>query len=70
MSLIRNVDSEPTKQSVIRSFTKLCLEMKMMVVAEGVETIAERDTLVGLGCDVLQGYLLARPGPPFPTIVF
>jgi EAL domain-containing protein (putative c-di-GMP-specific phosphodiesterase class I) len=33
----------------------------MMVVTEGVETVAERDTLLGLGCDVFQGYLFGKP---------
>jgi EAL domain-containing protein (putative c-di-GMP-specific phosphodiesterase class I) len=40
----------------------------MLVVAEGVETPAERDTLIELGCDLLQGFLFARPSPPFPAI--
>lgn len=37
------------------------------VVGEGVETVAERDTLVRLGCTHLQGFLFGRPAPPFPT---
>jgi len=37
-------------------------------VAEGVELAAERDQLVELGCDLLQGYLFAKPGRPFPTV--
>jgi EAL domain-containing protein (putative c-di-GMP-specific phosphodiesterase class I) len=40
--------------------------MGMLVVAEGVEVVAERDVLVDLGCDLLQGYLFAKPGPAFP----
>ena len=32
-----------------------------MVVAEGIETPAERDTVVALGCDLVQGFLLGRP---------
>jgi EAL domain-containing protein (putative c-di-GMP-specific phosphodiesterase class I) len=47
---------------------ELCHDMGMLVVGEGVETAAERDMLVGLGCDLLQGYLFAKPGKPFPTI--
>jgi EAL domain-containing protein (putative c-di-GMP-specific phosphodiesterase class I) len=42
----------------------------MLVVAEGVETTQECDLLVALGCDFLQGYLLAKPGKPFPTFVW
>lgn len=66
MSLIRNVNREPTKQRLIRSMTQVCGELGMLVVAEGVETEAERDTVLDAGCDLLQGYLFARPGPPFP----
>ena len=38
----------------------------MLVVAEGVETLEERATVIELGCDFVQGFLLARPGGPFP----
>jgi len=41
--------------------THLCREHGMLVVAEGVETPAEREVLVDLGCDLLQGYLFGRP---------
>ncbi len=68
MALTRGVDAEPTKAKLIRSMTHLCSELGIMVVAEGVETRAERAALVGLGCDLLQGYLLAKPGRPFPPV--
>jgi len=44
----------------------MCKELGMTVVAEGVETAAERDALVELKCDLLQGYLFAKPGDAFP----
>jgi EAL domain-containing protein (putative c-di-GMP-specific phosphodiesterase class I) len=55
------IHADPTKQSIIRSMKTLCDELGVLVVAEGVETSRERDTLVGLGCDLLQGFLFARP---------
>jgi EAL domain-containing protein (putative c-di-GMP-specific phosphodiesterase class I) len=61
MSLVRGVDRDSRRQSIIRSAVRLCDELGMMVVAEGVETAAERDTLAELGCDLLQGYLFGRP---------
>jgi EAL domain-containing protein (putative c-di-GMP-specific phosphodiesterase class I)/ActR/RegA family two-component response regulator len=61
MSLVRGVDSSPTRRKVIQAMTALFAEMEMQVVAEGVETIAERDTLIELGVDLLQGYLFAKP---------
>ncbi len=63
MSLVRGVDGEPIKRRLIESMAALCKELGILVVAEGVETEAERRTLAGLGCDLLQGFLLGRPGP-------
>jgi EAL domain-containing protein (putative c-di-GMP-specific phosphodiesterase class I) len=66
MDLVRGIDTHRTKRSIVSSMVTLCHEMKSVVVAEGVETSEERDTLVDLGCDLIQGYLLAKPGPAFP----
>ena len=68
MSLVRDVHKNSTKQKVIRSMTALSQDMGMTVVAEGVETAEERDTLIDLDCDLLQGFLFARPGKPFPEV--
>jgi len=68
MSLVRDVHKNSTKQKVIRSMTALSQDMGMTVVAEGVETVEERDTLIDLDCDLLQGFLFARPGKPFPEV--
>jgi len=68
MSLVRDVHKNSTKQKVIRSMTALSQDMGMIVVAEGVETVEERDTLIELDCDLLQGYLFAKPGRPFPEV--
>jgi EAL domain-containing protein (putative c-di-GMP-specific phosphodiesterase class I) len=37
-------------------------------VAEGVESVGERKVLFELGCDLMQGYLFAMPGPAFPEL--
>jgi EAL domain-containing protein (putative c-di-GMP-specific phosphodiesterase class I) len=50
--------------------TALAKDMGVMVVGEGVECKAERDALVELGCDLLQGFLFARPGRPFPEVTW
>jgi EAL domain-containing protein (putative c-di-GMP-specific phosphodiesterase class I)/ActR/RegA family two-component response regulator len=68
MSLVRGIDSNVTKQKVVRSMTSLCREMGMQVVAEGVETPPECETLIALDCDLLQGFLFAKPGKPFPEV--
>lgn len=64
MSLVRDVDRHPTRRKLVASISDLCRDLGILVVAEGVETEAERDVLLELRCDLLQGYLIARPGPP------
>jgi EAL domain-containing protein (putative c-di-GMP-specific phosphodiesterase class I)/CheY-like chemotaxis protein len=70
MALIRDIDTSSTKQKLTRSIARVCSEMGLDVVAEGIETREERDCVVALGCDLLQGYLFARPGEPFPDTTF
>ena len=70
MSLVRGVHRNRTKQKVIRSMAALSQDMGMIVVAEGVEDPDERDVLVDLGCDLLQGRLFAYPGRPFPEPIW
>ncbi len=65
MSLTRNIDTHPQKQSIVRSMKKLCDDLRVVTVVEGVETKAERDTLVSLGCDIFQGFLFAKPQAGF-----
>lgn len=68
ISLVRNVDRDPVRRQVVSSLVTLATSLGIEVVAEGIETTPERDTLIELGCHHLQGYALARPGPPFPTV--
>ena len=65
MSLVRDVDKHKMKQRLIGSVTQLCREQGTQVIGEGVETEAEAQVLYDLGCDLLQGYVIARPGPAF-----
>jgi EAL domain-containing protein (putative c-di-GMP-specific phosphodiesterase class I)/CheY-like chemotaxis protein len=70
MSLIRGIHGSPMKQKLFRSFTILCRDLGTEIIAEGVEEPAERDCLNGLGGDLYQGYLFARPGRGFPEPVY
>jgi EAL domain-containing protein (putative c-di-GMP-specific phosphodiesterase class I) len=70
MSLVRNVHKQPTKQTLVRTMISMCHELGMQVVAEGIETPEERDVIIECGCDLMQGYLFAKPGPAFPAGVF
>ena len=67
MSLVRGVHAAPLKQDIIGALVDMARRNGITVVAEGVETLDECTTLVRLGCELLQGYLIAKPGAPFPT---
>ena len=66
MSLVRDVHTSTLKRRTIGALCRLCHEVGTLVVGEGVETLDERDTLVELGCDLLQGYLIGRPNRVLP----
>lgn len=66
MSLVRGVNLSVTKQRVVGTMVELCAELGMLAIAEGVETLEERDILANLGFDLFQGFRFARPGPGFP----
>jgi len=60
-ALISGVAREPLKKNLVGSLIGLCKGLGILVVAEGIETEADRETLMDLGCDLLQGFLLGRP---------
>lgn len=60
-SLVQDIGSNRTKQKLLSSLAHLCGQLDMSVICEGIETLEERDTLLTLDCDLLQGYLFARP---------
>lgn len=61
MDLIRNVDVNIPRQAIVRSLVQLCKEMDIKVIAEGIETVGERDFLRDAGIRLMQGYLFAKP---------
>ena len=63
LSIIRGVDKDPGKKKMVQALVRLCHNMGKAVIAEGVESASERDTLVEAGCDYLQGFFLGRPAP-------
>ena len=66
VTLVRDVEKAPIKVKLIQSLCAVCRDLGITVVAEGVETVHERDGVIELGCDLLQGRLFAKPGPAFP----
>jgi len=68
MHLIRGVDADRVRQGIVRALVRSCEEFGIQLIAEGIETAAERDALRDLGVRWMQGYWFARPtiGQPAP----
>ncbi|HYQ04378.1 MAG TPA: EAL domain-containing protein [Polyangiaceae bacterium] len=63
LSVIRGVDKDAEKRRMVQELTRLCHHMGKAVIAEGVENAGEREVLVEVGVDYLQGFLLGVPAP-------
>jgi EAL domain-containing protein (putative c-di-GMP-specific phosphodiesterase class I) len=61
MSLTRDVDADPSRQALASAMSMFCSRVHILLVAEGIETWAELDTLRGLGVPTGQGFHLGRP---------
>jgi EAL domain-containing protein (putative c-di-GMP-specific phosphodiesterase class I)/AmiR/NasT family two-component response regulator len=61
LALTRGIDNDPVRRSLTRCLLAFAAEIGASIVAEGIETLAELETLRGLGVALGQGYLLARP---------
>ena len=61
MALVRGVDGSRARQAIARGLLRICQELDIQVVAEGVQTPGERDFFLHEGVRLMQGYLFARP---------
>jgi len=61
MDLVRNVDTSKPRQAIVHGLLRICQDLAIRVIAEGIETPAERDFLRDAGVNLMQGYLFARP---------
>jgi diguanylate cyclase (GGDEF)-like protein/PAS domain S-box-containing protein len=62
-SFVQGLPDDASDAAIVRSIIDIGRALKLHVVAEGVETEAQRDCLIQAGCDEAQGYLYAKPLP-------
>ncbi len=60
-SFVKDIEDSSDARAVVDAVIKLAHALDLEVVAEGVETAGQRDILLSLNCDELQGFLFARP---------
>lgn len=61
LALVRDIDSNRARQAIVKGILQVCRDMGIGVIAEGIETAAERDWLAEAGIRLMQGYFFARP---------
>jgi EAL domain-containing protein (putative c-di-GMP-specific phosphodiesterase class I)/putative methionine-R-sulfoxide reductase with GAF domain len=66
-SLVHKAHRDPNKLAVLRGLVGFARQCGATSLAEGVETSEELSALRTIGVDLVQGYLLARPGEGWPT---
>lgn len=62
-SFIDDILHDSGDQAIVKGIISLADAFRQQVVAEGVETIEQLQLILELGCDIIQGYCLARPMP-------
>jgi len=60
-SFVQDVDADPRREALLKSIVGVGQGLGLTVTAEGVENEAELGVITRCGCDLIQGYLLARP---------
>lgn len=63
ISWTRDIDSDRARQALVAGMVSFAGELGCTLIAEGIESHAERDTLIQLGVSHGQGYLFAHPAP-------
>lgn len=68
-SFVRDLKSGTQGATILQAIVNLGTSLELEIIAEGVETLAQRQFLADCGCTLFQGYLFARPLPieQFPT---
>lgn len=68
MELIAGIEHNAAQHKLVTSIVRLCIDMGAVVVAEGIETFDELKAVIDTGAHYGQGYLLARPDYPIPSV--
>jgi diguanylate cyclase len=69
-AFVTDLGQSERAETIVKTVIQMARSLGLRVVAEGVETPEQRDLLVKLGCDELQGYLFAKPMSPEALVLW
>lgn len=69
-SFVAHVPDDEASRAIVQGITEMAHALGRRVVAEGVETLRVRSAVERIGCDLLQGYVIARPLPPERVLAY
>jgi diguanylate cyclase len=69
-AFVTDLGQSKQAETIVKTIIQMARTLGLRVVAEGVETPEQRDLLVKLGCDELQGYLFAKPMSPEALVLW
>ncbi|VXB87630.1 EAL domain-containing protein [Pseudomonas sp. 8O] len=61
MALTRGIDQDPVRQAIVAGIVLVAQRLGIRIIAEGIESVGERDALIELGIRYMQGFFFARP---------
>lgn len=61
LALVRGIDEDARRRTIVKAMIKVCEDLGIEVVAEGIERAPEAEALAEAGVRLMQGYLFARP---------
>ena len=67
-SLVDGMHRDPGRRALVQALQAFTSAIGGLTVAEGVEHVGDLDELRAVGVDLVQGYVVARPGPPWPDL--
>lgn len=67
---VKDINQEPRAQALLEGIVQLAHRLGYQVIAKGIETLAEQQTLEALGCDAFQGFLFSKAIPIFDAMAY
>jgi len=69
-SFVQGIEHDPKDAAITANLASLAHALGLVAVAEGIESQGQLESARRLGCDIAQGFLFARPGPPSDVVQY